>query len=749
MRQRGRAPFDGARGRRVRWRHGGAVLLLALLAAGCGNSPYPEEDEGKNYLYATFYSEPSHMDPGQTYSAFDYSVICNVVEPPFGYHYLQRPYELIPLTAEAVPKAERRRIEFDGNSYDAVVYRVRIRPGIVYQDHPCFVEANRRLTEGDLRDVRDVWDIQPVATRETTAADHVHAIRRLADERTKCPLYPTFAKNLLGLGEYHDMLSAKLKAARAARREAAGMFYNQEQDEKYNPVRIDYAEGAGEFPFAKVLDPYTFEVVLQHPYPQILNWMALPFFAPVPPEAIEFYSQRLLLERSMSFDKTLVGTGPYLLRELDPTNQIVLERNPNFREEFYPDLPKPDPADAEAVAHYEKMKAEGLLEDVGNRLPQIDRIIYRMEKESIPRWNKFLQGYYDSSGIQADLFDQAVRLSSQGDSELTDSLRDQGIRLISAPGSGFYFYNFNMEDPVIGGLTEKGRKIRQAISIAFSTEDKIAIFDNGRGVVSHSPIPPGIFGYELSAEGINSVVYRWDAERGVAVRRSIDEARKLLAEAGYPNGYGPDGQLTVRFVTSWAAAEGRARVRFVVRQFAKLNIRVKIETEDGNRFHDKVRSGSFQFVSWGWNADYPDPENFLFLFYAPNPDGDQPEDRNIARYYSPEFNRLFNEMKAMENGPERLKVIREALRVLRNDAPGIFVSHPVTYDLYHDWYRSVWPNVMALNAKMYHRIDAEQRVRYRREHNTPRLLPVAVFFGALFLTAIPAAWVAVRRLREA
>ena len=725
----------------------GIACALALLPAACDNSPYPEEDKGRNYLYTTFYSEPQHMDPQQSYSAFDYGVICNVLEPPFQYHYLQRPYELIPLTAVEIPRPQRRRIVFDGHPVEAVVYTVRIQPGIRYQDHPCFVEANRRLTEGDLRGVDDVWDITPVATRELTAGDYVHSIRRLADPRLACPLYSTFSKNFLGLTEYRAMLEAKLAKARQARAAGAGVLYNREQDEKYDPVRIDYAEGAEAFPFVREIDRHTFEIALQHPYPQVLYWMALPFFAPVPPEAIEFYHQRPLLERSLLFDRSLIGTGPYLLREYDPTNQIVLERNPNFRPERYPDLPPPDPNDAEALAHYEKMKAEGMLQDAGRLLPQIDRIIYRMEKESIPRWNKFLQGYYDDSGIQSDLFDQAVQLSSHGDSQLTDDLKALGIRLVSAPGAGFYFYPFNMEDPVIGGFGEKGRKIRQAISIAFSTEDQIAIFTNGRSIPSHGPIPPGVFGYEMSPEGINPVVYRWDARRGGPVRRPIEEARKLLAEAGYPNGYGPDGQLTIRFVTSWAAAEGRAQVRFVTRQFDKLNIRVKVDTRDGNRYLQAVQSGSFQFARWGWHGDYPDPENFLFLFYAPDPN--TLDGSTVPKYHSPRFNALFQKMKAMDNGPERLAAIREALALLRADAPAIFVSHPVSYNLYHDWYRNVWPNEMALNARKYHRIDPARRAAYRREHNTPRLAPVVIFFGALLVLTVPAVWVTARRLREA
>ena len=88
-----------------------------------------------------------------------------------------------------------------------------------------------------------------------------------------------------------------------------------------------------------------------------------------------------------------------------------------------------------------------------------------------------------------------------------------------------------MQDDVVGGYTADRRKLRQAVSIALDYEEYIQIFTNGRAVTSHSPIPPGIFGYEEGENGINTYVYNWDQENG-PVRKSLDEARRLLAEAG-------------------------------------------------------------------------------------------------------------------------------------------------------------------------------------------------------------------------
>jgi len=103
--------------------------------------------------------------------------------------------------------------------------------------------------------------------------------------------------------------------------------------------------------------------------------------------------------RNLTLDWYPVGTGAYMLSENNPSSRMVLDANPNFRGEPYPS--EGEPGDAKA----------GLLADAGKRAPFVERIVLTREKESIPYWNKFLQGYYDSAGIGSDNFDQAVRIS--------------------------------------------------------------------------------------------------------------------------------------------------------------------------------------------------------------------------------------------------------------------------------------------------------------------------------------------------
>jgi ABC-type transport system substrate-binding protein len=720
---------------------------LAALAAGC-NSPYSDAEKNQNILYTTFFDEPKHLDPARAYSTDESEMLWQVVEPPFQYHFLKRPYELAPLTATAIPKSEPRKVVFRGRTVDAVVYTVRLQPGILYQNHPCFVEANRRLTEEDMRGIRRISDFRATATRELVASDYVHAVRRLADPRLACPIFSVLAEHLLGMREYQASLKAALDRERAARKAAAGLLYNQEKDEQYSPVRLDYGAGAAEFPFVREADRYTFEVVLAHPYPQILYWMAMTFFAAVPPEAVAFFDQRPVLERAIVIDKNPVGTGPFVLHEFDPTNQIVFQRNENYRAERYPDLPRPPEGDAEARAAYDAMAAEGMLADVGARLPMIDRFVMRLEKESIPRWNKFLQGYYDASAIPSDVFDQAVTLTSRGDTLLSDEMAARGIRLLASYSATSSYLGFNMNDGVVGGYTPEKRKLRQAISIAYDTEEDISIFLNEQGLPGHSPLPPGIFGHREGEAGINPVVYRWDAARGRAVRRPLDEAKRLLAEAGYPNGYGPDGRrLVIRFPTTAQTPESRTWLAFVRKQFEKLNVGLEAEVTDYNRFREKVDSGNFQLLAWGWVADYPDPENFLFLLYGPNGKV-AAGGENAVNYRNDRYDALFAQMRSMENSPERLAVIDEMIGIIRQDAPWIFRYHPKALGLYHRWVKNAYPHAMAFNTVKYRRLDTAAREAYRAEQNRPRWWPVIGFFGLLAVFSLPALRAAIRRLRE-
>jgi ABC-type transport system substrate-binding protein len=297
-----------------------------------------------------------------------------------------------------------------------------------------------------------------------------------------------------------------------------------------------------------------------------------------------------------------------------------------------------------------------------------------------------------------------------------------------------------MLDPVVGGYTERARKLRQAISIAFDVEEFVLIFLNGRGIPSQGPVPPGIFGYEEGCAGINEYVF--DCVDGSPRRKPLSIAKQLLVEAGYPDGRDPKtGEpLLIYYDTADTGPEDRAKQDWTRKQFQKLGIQLVPRQTDYNRFQDKMRAGDAQFFRWGWHADYPDPENFMFLLYGPNKkvghDGE-----NAANYDNAEFNRLFDRMKNMDNTPERLGIIREMNAVLIRDAPWIFGFHPKKFVLVQSWLANTKPHQIASNTLKYQRLDPALRERLREDWNQPVIWPVVsglALFSVIGVVAVTA-----------
>jgi len=704
------------------------LSLLAFLGA-CSqqvNSPYPASDAGKSILYSAFSERPKHLDPARSYSENEYVFLGNIYEPPLQYHYLKRPYQLEPQTAAVMPSV--RYLDAKGQELPADVaidkiviseYEIRIKPGIRYQPHPAFaLDAQGKpryipISAQELAGIDRFEDFAETGTRELTAADYVYQVRRLAHPRVQSPILGLMADYIVGL---KDLAQALGEAAKAQPKDA------------YLDI------GKYDFPGAYVVDNTTYRIRINGKYPQFIYWLGMPFFAPVPEEAERFYRQPGMAERNFTLDWQPVGTGAFYLAENNPNRVMRLQKNPYYRDDFYPS--EGDPGDAEA----------GLLADAGKRLPLIDTVIYSLEKEDVPYWNKFLQGYYDASGVSSDSFDQAIRMNADGEPDLTAEMRERGIMLATAARPSLSYMGFNMLDPVVGGLSDSARKLRQALSIAIDYDEFISIFMNGRGLPGQGPLPPGIFGYRDGEAGVNPVVFQW--RDGKPQRRGLDEAKRLLAEAGFPNGRdNKTGQpLTLYFDTAASGPEAKSRMDWFRKQFAMLDIQLVIRATDYNRFQDKMRKGSAQIFEWGWNADYPDPENFLFLLYGPNQKVDVGGE-NAANYRNPDFDRLFERMKDMDNSPERQAVIDEMIKLARVDAPWIFAFHPKSFGLRHGWVKNTKPNLMAHNLLKYRRVDPEARAAYQAKWNQPVWWPLGVTLLLLAAVIWPAVAAYRKRLR--
>lgn len=697
------------------WLLSSVLFLVTACDMKAINSPYPEASSDESILYTAFSLRPKHLDPARSYSANEAIITGQVYEPPYQYHYLKRPYQLEPLSAAAMPEVVY--LDKDDNPVNAnakniafSVYSIPIKHDIFYQPHPAFVKDENgnwlyhHLTDEQIANVEDLADFEKTGTRQLVAADFVYQIKRLAHPEVHSPILGVMAEHIVGLKEYAEQL-------RAIRKEQGEVDLRQH-----------------EISGVKTIDDYHYQIKVYGKYPQLDYWLAMPFFAPIPWEAEEFYSQPGLINKNITLDWYPVGTGPFYMTENDPNRRMVLTKNPNFHGERYP-------SEGE-----ETDKQNGLLDDAGKPLPMIDKIVFTLEKENTSYWGKFMQGYYDVSGISSDSFEQAVNISTSGEFGLSDEMKAKGIKLETAIAATSFYTGFNMLDPLVGGYSERARKLRQAISIAIDQEEYISIFANGRGIPAQGPIPPGIFGYSEGKAGINPYMYTW--ENGQAERKSIEAAKQLLAEAGYPNGRDKKtGEPLVIYMDITASGpDSKSDLDWMRKQFRKLKIQLVLRSSDYNRFQDKIRRGQVQMFQWGWNADYPDPENFLFLLYGPNGRAEF-SGENTANYQNKDFDKLFEKMRTMSNTPERLAIIKQMVDIARKDAPWIWGFHPKQFSLYHEWNHNVKPNLMANNTLKYRRIDTGVREKLQSQWNQPILWPLGIVIIVIMLMVMPAVFI--------
>lgn len=693
-----------------------AVSFNSICTAQTWNNPH-HGGHYQNVRYAPITGIPKTLDPARAYSSNESQIISQIYEPPLQYHYLKRPYELVPLTTINLPtvtyynkNGQKMPKNINPQHVAYSVYDVYIKPGIYYQPHPAFAKDKvgnylyLNLTRKQIDQYNTLKDFPKTGTRELTAHDYVYEIKRLASPKTQSPIFGLMSKHIIGLRQYGKQLENA---------------FAKKNKESFLDLRQYPIEGV------KVIGPYHYQIKIKGVYPQFKYWLAMHFFAPIPWEADAFYSQPGMKNKNITFDWYPVGTGPYMLVENNPNKQLVLMRNPNFHGEKYPSEGMPDD------------RKKGYLIDANKPLPFIDKVVFALDKESIPRWNKFLQGYYDKSGIGAESFDQAIKIDRNGKPYLTTQMKKKGIRLQTTAVPGIFYIGFNMLDPIVGGYSERKQKLRQAISILLDYEEYIAIFRNGRGIPAQGPIPPGIFGHVAGPRGINPYVYYW--LKGKPKRKSLAAAKKLLAEAGYPGGINPKTKkpLILNYdVATTGNPDDRAYFSWLRKQFKKLGIKLNIRATLYNRFQDRVRTGNVQLFSWGWMADYPDPENFLFLLYGPNGKVKHGGE-NAANYENPKVDHLFEQIKNMPNGPARQKKINELLAIIRKDSPWIWGFHPIDFSLSHQWNRPSKLHGIANNTLKYERIDVSLRAKLRKDWNQAIIWPLIFLIIFIIMLFIP------------
>lgn len=640
-----------------------ATLAVSAFLSSCSNNPYSETDSAEKVLYLPFREAPKSLDPAVAYDTAAHEITGNVYDTLLEYHYLERPYRLIPALAREVPKPETLP---DGK----VRYLFELREDLWFEADACFSLSQ-----------------PPAKARRVTAEDVAFELLRVADPTVNSPVNEPFSV-LHGFQEFGARLTK---------------LGEQEPTFKKLTKREQY-QRAGGVEGVRAVDERTLSLTLSRAYPQILYWFAMPFSTPVPWEAVQYYDGQ---NGRQHFADHPVGTGPFRLARYEKQGRMVLEKSPSWYGVRHPEWKAPGATYPDRGEADDAAKGFLLEAAVGKPLPFLSRVEFRREKESIPSFNKFLQGYYDASGIIRESFDKVIR-----DDQLSDEMRRLGVRLDKSVGASVYYVGFNMTDGTVGTPAgDRSRKLRQAMSLVTDFTEYSRVFMNNRGVPAESPLPPGIFGYESDYKNPNRQINR-------------ERAQQLLKEAGYDGGIDPKTSRPLRlsFDVGDTSPDGRLRYQFWVNQWRTIGIDVAVSATTYNKFQQKIRDGAYQIFMWGWVADYPDAENFLFLLWSEMARSKN-NGPNSANFMNKAFDQRFLKVKALEDGPEKLGLIREMRGILEHEAPWIPLFHTEDYTLHHGWETNVKPSGLSVPTLKYHDIDAEQRRVQRKSWNKPILWP--------------------------
>ena len=411
-------------------------------------------------------------------------------------------------------------------------------------------------------------------------------------------------------------------------------------------------------------DARRFTVTLTKPSPLALLPLAASQLVIHPHEAVDYYGDE--------FKRHPVGTGPFKLKTLSRRGVIVLVKNPDYFQ-TYPT--EGDPEDAK----------NGLLADAGKRLPLLDEVQMPLLEESQPAILQFLVGQLEWVAMDRDNFLKMAYRDRAGFHLKGDFAKK--FTIYSADNLSMEYFAFNMDDPVVG----KNRALRQAIAYAFDNAGFIKEMRNGRGTVLRTPVPLPIAG---SQQDVEADWFTYDPEK----------AKQLLVEAGYPGGKGLP-PITIEFRNS----NTMVRQEFEYRRadLAKLGVTLLANFQTFSAFLDRIDRGNFQVSSGGWQADYPDGENFYQLLYSKN----KRPGPNASNYNNKEYDTLFEQIRAMPNGPERYARFAKMVSIIKRDAPMLFTYAPIAVGMNQRWVKNFKRNMMIDTPFKY--FDVDPAAQYR------------------------------------
>lgn len=482
-----------------------------------------------------------------------------------------------------------------------LVYTIRIKPGITFTPHPAF---------GGKR-------------RELTAADYEYSLKRLVDPKLRAQWHWLVEDKIVGLDEL------------AAQAKKTGKF---DYDARIEGIRQ--------------LSPHTLQIRLKRTDYNFIYILAMTATGAVAREVEQAHAA--------DFGAHPIGTGPFILKSHVRRSKIVLERNPDFREE-YVDVSHADPNDSQDQEVVKYL--------AGRKVPLVDRVEIDVIEEPQPRFLAFLNREHDVlDNSPAEFINQIMP-----GGKLAPRMEKEGVKPQRAPQMETVFTYFNMTDPVVGGYTPEKVALRRAIVMAYNMDAEINIARKGQAIQAQSPIPPGVTGYDPN----------FKSEAG---QQNVAKAKALLDLYGYIDRDGdgwredPQGKPIRMVYTTQPSQDYRDLELLWLKANESIGLKVDIRTMQFVDAYQQSKAKKLQIWGLSWAADYPDAENFMQLLYGPN----CPES-NKACFDLPEYNELYRKAASMPPSPERDQLYREMSRLVLAYAPWKIGVHRVWHHFARPW----------------------------------------------------------------
>jgi oligopeptide transport system substrate-binding protein len=166
-----------------------------------------------------------------------------------------------------------------------------------------------------------------------------------------------------------------------------------------------------------------------------------------------------------------------------------------------------------------------------------------------------------------------------------------------------------------------------------------------------------------------------------------------------------------------ASGNIRQMMELIADMYQKIDVVLNFSYNTWPAFIEKLNRRQAQMFGLAWVADYPDAENFLQLFYSKN----ESPGPNHSNYRDPEFDRLYEEIRIMQDSPERMAKYEEMARIVIEDCPWIFEYQSMSFALVHSWLENFEPHDFPYGMGIYRNMNLEKRRQWMKEFGDNKL----------------------------